>query len=157
MTAPPATPHPFGNLEVEAVIGDREAVLWLSGDLDLSSAEIFGDVARRGHAQGIPILVLDLSSLEFIDSSGLRELVVALKRQREIGSDVVLRAPTDHTRRVLEIVGLSEVLTITADTVVLAAHDSGHTSTPAEELVPVDTSRRPPEGSNEASQEAYRS
>jgi anti-anti-sigma factor len=56
--------------------------------------------------------VLDLTALSFIDSSGISQLIVALKRQRELGGDVILRSPPDQARRVLEIAGLTRVFTI---------------------------------------------
>lgn len=78
---------------------DGQAVLRLSGDLDMDSAELFAEAARRVHAERIPSLVLDLSALDFVDSSGLSQFVLALKRQREIGGEVVLQAPTSSVRR----------------------------------------------------------
>ena len=34
------------------------------------------------------------------------------KRQQEIGGDVTLRSPSEHTLRILEIVGLTQIFTI---------------------------------------------
>ena len=56
--------------------------------------------------------MLDLSTLDFIDSCGLREFVVARKRQQEIGGDVILRSPSEQTLRILEIVGLTQIFAI---------------------------------------------
>jgi anti-sigma B factor antagonist len=112
MTTAPVTPEGVGNFNVESLVVDGQAVLRLSGDLDMGSAELFAEAARRVHAEGFPCLVLDLSALDFVDSSGLSEFVLAFKRQQEIGGEVVLRAPTAQVRRVLDIVGLSEVLPI---------------------------------------------
>jgi anti-anti-sigma factor len=69
---------------------------------------------RRKPATRARTIVIDASSLDFIDSSGLHQLVQALKRQREVGGDLVLHRPTAQTMRVLEIVGLDKVLTITS-------------------------------------------
>ena len=113
MTSAPTTPEGVGNFGVESLIVDGQAVLRLSGELDMDSAGVFGEAARLVHDQGILMLVLDLSALDFVDSSGLKQFVVALTRQREIGGDVVLEAPTDQVRRVLDIVGMSEIFTIT--------------------------------------------
>lgn len=160
VTAPPTTPEGFlGNLEVETLSLDGHVIMRLRGELDLSSAEIFADAARHAHAEGSPTIVLDLSALDFIDSSGLRQLVVALQRQRDNGGDVVLRAPTDRTRRLLEIVGLDRIFTIASGTEVLAAADSGHSSTPEKELGPEQphVGRPPTNGSAEALAEANRS
>lgn len=99
--------------DVESIVFDGQAVVLLRGDLDMSSAERFGEVTRLLHSNGTPKLVIDLSELDFVDSSGLREFVVAQRRQREIGGEVVLHAPKAKIRRVLEIVGLDRTLTIT--------------------------------------------
>ena len=112
MTTAPATPDGIGKLEVESLLIEGEAVLRLRGELDMDSASLFAEAARLVLVHEIPTLVLDLSDLDFIDSSGLREFVVAFKRQREIGGDLVLRAPTTQVRRVLDIVGLSDVVTM---------------------------------------------
>ena len=112
MTPAPMTPG-VGNFGIESFMVDGQAVFRLSGDLDMDSAEVFAEAARRVHAEGIPCLVLDLSALDFVDSSGLSQFVLALKRQREIGGEVVLQAPTGPVKRVLEIVGMNEIFQIT--------------------------------------------
>ena len=78
----------------------------------MDAAGRLGEATELVHAERVPVLLLDLSDLEFIDSSGLRELVVASRRQQELGGRVVLHAPSDPIRRVLEIVGLDQILTI---------------------------------------------
>ena len=101
-----------GSFDVESVVVDGHAILHLRGELDMATAERFAEAARLLHRHGIPILLIDLSELDFVDSTGLRELVVAQRRQREIGGEIVLGAPKAKIRRVLEIVGLDRVLTI---------------------------------------------
>ena len=98
--------------EVETAVLDGHAVLRLRGELDMDAAGRLGEAIEDVHAQAVPVLLLDLSELEFIDSSGLRELVVASRRQQELGGRVELHAPSDPIRRVLEIVGLDQILTI---------------------------------------------
>ena len=112
MTAAPMTPEGVSDFGIESLMVEGQAVLRLSGELDMDSAEVFAEAARRVHAEGIPCLVLDLSALDFVDSTGLSQFVLALKRQREIGGEVVLQAPTGPVKRVLDIVGLSDMLPI---------------------------------------------
>ena len=113
MTAPPTTSGGGGQLEVDSVVLEDQAVIRLRGELDMDTAERFSEATRVAFAAGVPTVLIDLSGLDFIDSSGLRELVVAHRRQHEIGGGVVLRAPSEAIRRVLDIVGLDKVLTIT--------------------------------------------
>ena len=72
----------FGMREV---IDDPGAVrLVLTGELDLAVADMLGDrlwmLGNAGNA-----VRLDLSELEFIDSSGLRELIIAVSESRSNG------------------------------------------------------------------------
>ena len=53
-------------------------------------------------------LVLDVSALAFIDSSGISELLRVREAMVEAGGSMVLRDPTDNVRRVLEITGLTD-------------------------------------------------
>jgi anti-sigma B factor antagonist len=101
-----------GALDVESILLDDHALLRLRGDLDVITSGQLGEAARNVHRQGIPTLIIDLSQLDFIDASGLTQLVLALKRQRELGGEVALQSPTRHVRRVLEIVGFTQVFTI---------------------------------------------
>ena len=64
------------------------------------------------HLDGLRSWSSTSRALDFVDSYGLRELVVTRKRQQEIGGDVILRSPTKGTLRTLEIVGLTQVFTI---------------------------------------------
>jgi anti-sigma B factor antagonist len=84
----------------------------LVGELDLFTSPRLHDDLSALFDQGVRSLTLDLSRLEFIDSTGLAELVQALRRHRASGGDVVLRAPAPATAKVLEISGLDRVFTV---------------------------------------------
>ncbi len=58
-------------------------------------------------------LVLDLSSMSFIDTTGLNVLVHVLKRMRALGGELTLSAPTESTRKLLAITGLDRAFTVT--------------------------------------------
>lgn len=72
---------------------DGQAVLRLSGDLDMDSAELFAEAARRVHAERIPSLVLDLSALDFVDSSGLSQFVLPSSGSGRSGARLCSRHP----------------------------------------------------------------
>ncbi|MGH9224377.1 MAG: STAS domain-containing protein [Acidimicrobiales bacterium] len=91
---------------------EGEAVLRLQGELDIATVGALDEAVESLAALGLPTVVVDVSALTFIDSSGLHRLVVLLKRQREHGGEVVLRAPPPQVVRVLEIVGLTRVMKI---------------------------------------------
>jgi anti-sigma B factor antagonist len=98
--------------EVATVRADGDGVvLRLIGELDIDTVRWLDQALRPFEATDGEI-VLDLSDLEFIDSNGLHRLVVSLKRQREHGGDLVVTKPKKHVLRVLEMVGLTRVLSI---------------------------------------------
>lgn len=79
-------------------------VVTLHGELDVVSADGLANslVELAGST-----LVVDLSGLTFMDSSGIGALVRAKTRIRANGlGDLVLTRPGDIVRRALEIVGL---------------------------------------------------
>jgi anti-sigma B factor antagonist len=85
-------------LHVEA---DSEGVIWLSGEIDLATADAFSDDALR--LDGQRSLVLDVSRVTFLDSSGLRAILALGDR---VPTGVVLRNPPPVVRRVLAITGV---------------------------------------------------
>jgi anti-anti-sigma factor len=82
-------------------------VLRLVGELDLATAPQVQArlAAHRGRA------ILDLHQLTFIDSAGLRALVVSALERRPTEA-LVLRAPSAAVRRILELTDLSEQFAI---------------------------------------------
>ncbi len=57
-----------------------------------------------------PRVLIDLSQVSFIDSTGIGVLVGALKRAREAGGALVLVCPVPRLRRIFEITGLLQAL-----------------------------------------------
>jgi anti-sigma B factor antagonist len=96
------------------------AHLTLHGELDISTASRLEDDLRRIEADAPPVLILDLSRLEFMDSSGLRMLIAADTRAREAGRRLVLIKGNDMVQRVLRLTGLDERLEIVPDAGALA-------------------------------------
>ena len=103
-----------GPLEVEvAETAPDECLLVLRGELDPHTAPLLRDQIDRATAEGsIRTLVLDVGGLRFIDSSGLRVIISAHKEMTARSGRLVLRAPTDTTRRLLDITGLADHITV---------------------------------------------
>ena len=98
----------------EALVIERNdgppTVLALSGELDAGTAPNL-DAALSSVDAGEAIVV-DVSRLGFIDSSGLRIIIAADRRHREAGGSLTLQAPSERVRRILEVTGLDEVLQV---------------------------------------------
>lgn len=58
-------------------------------------------------------VILDVGRSSFIDSTGLGVLVGGLRRFRQEGGDMVLRAPTLTTVTLLEVTGVIKLFEIT--------------------------------------------
>jgi anti-sigma B factor antagonist len=89
----------------------RVTVCQVVGNLEFATAADF----RSALADlGARHLVLDLSGMAFIDSTGVGALLGALRRAREHGGDVVLCSPRPSVSRVLGLVGIGRLVPIAA-------------------------------------------
>jgi anti-sigma B factor antagonist len=77
----------------------------LVGEMDVSNAEALDAELRAWSGPGD--LTLDLSGLEFIDSSGVRILIDAVVRLRGSSRRMVLVDPVPPVERVFEVLGLA--------------------------------------------------
>jgi anti-sigma B factor antagonist len=100
-------PIPVADFQVDT--SGETAILRISGEVDISTAPQLRERLQQLESRSV---VVDLSAMTFIDSTGLGVLVGAFKRLRESGGDLVLRAPTLSARKVLELTGLSQLVTI---------------------------------------------
>lgn len=87
-------------------------VLALSGKLDATTAKTFEDRILGLINSGIQRLVVDLSQLEYVSSSGLRVFLLAAKQLRATDGKVVLCGLQDHVWQVFELAGFSSILSI---------------------------------------------
>jgi anti-anti-sigma factor len=77
----------------------------VSGELDLATTDGLTD-ALVDAAAGLTLVVVDLSGLTFMDSSGIGALLAARNRVLANGGLLVLSRPRAIVRKALEIVGL---------------------------------------------------
>jgi anti-anti-sigma factor len=87
-------------------------VLALSGRLDATSAKTFEDRILGVINSGTQRLVVDLSQLEYVSSSGLRVFLLAAKRLQPTNGKMSLCGLQDHIRQVFDLAGFSSILSI---------------------------------------------
>jgi anti-sigma B factor antagonist len=85
-------------------------VLEVVGQIDLSNAAQLASHIRAAEETDATKIVLDLSLLEFIDSTGLRELVIAQGRSDRDSDRLRLRNAHGVVARAIYITGLDHVL-----------------------------------------------
>jgi anti-sigma B factor antagonist len=97
-------------LEVETRKGDGMAHVVLRGELDLSTVEKVEKDLEALEASDEQLLVLDLSGLTFLDSTGLRLMVTADQRAQKDGRRLVIVKGPETVQRVFSITKLDETL-----------------------------------------------
>jgi len=97
---------------VEQSADARGAVLTLSGELDLSSAPELEQAISEAKPDSGRRLLFDLSTLGFMDSTGVSVLIAAKQDADAGGWLVAVRRPNGQVRRLLELVGLLERLEV---------------------------------------------
>ena len=86
---------------------EDEHLVRLRGELDVLNASRLRDaLIEVGHSR----VVVDLSDVSFIDSSGMASLLGARQAITDAGNQFVVRGATGIVRRVIELTGLGEVL-----------------------------------------------
>ncbi len=87
----------------------------VGGEVDLYTAPQMRDGLLGALDDGARRLLVDMSRVEFCDSTGISVLLSAMKRARDKGGDLELVAPRPAVTKVLEVTGLDEVFVVHAD------------------------------------------
>ena len=96
--------------------GDRSTVA-LRGELDLSGVDRARQAIEQAEADQAQLLILDLSELDFIDSTGLEVMLHAARRAHDDGRRLIVRRPSRYVRRLLEMTAIDQSLDIVDDVV----------------------------------------
>lgn len=113
----PRARYAAGSMTLTVGLETRDAgvVIELAGELDLATGPIVEEAIADAEATGPPLLVLDLSGLTFMDSTGLRIVLAAdAAARREARLLAVVRGP-DPVHRVFLMALLDRRLEIVND------------------------------------------
>ena len=102
------------DLQVSTRDGRGLTVVRVSGELDMDTRPELHGVLQGAVDGGARQIVLDLSDVPFMDSSGLGLLVDVLKALRHRGGRLCLAAVQEPVRNVLTMSALDQVLDIYA-------------------------------------------
>ena len=83
----------------------------LAGEIDMYTSPEFRDDLRSCIERGATEVIVDLSAATFIDSTFLGVVLGGMRSLRERGGEISVVCP-DSIRRIFEITGLDQVLTI---------------------------------------------
>jgi anti-sigma B factor antagonist len=89
-----------------------QVVLTVSGDVDIYTSSVLDREVAAALGAVRPAVVVDLSRVEFMDSTGLRALVKGMTQARDLGGTLELVCPEGRTLRLFRMTGLDQVFSV---------------------------------------------
>jgi anti-sigma B factor antagonist len=102
----------FSNFAVQTHSTGRAITLALTGELDLVSSPAMERVMDDLSRSDAELIIVDLSGLEFMDSTGLHLLIRVQQRAQEAGRRFALIRGREAVQRLFELTGLADSLTV---------------------------------------------
>lgn len=100
-------------MEIQAKSSDRNLLLEMSGELDHHGARNAMQELERAIDAALPKkLMLDMSGVTFMDSSGIALILRAQQRMQLLDGTVLVCNVPQQARRVLDAAGISRLVTI---------------------------------------------
>jgi anti-sigma B factor antagonist len=103
----------------------QRSVLRLRGELDASNRDHLHNAISSALEHRPPLLVVDLSGLDFTDCAGLSVLVWAHKRVAACGHRLVITGANPAVQRLLHLTGLDTYLHLGAPETISGNPDEG--------------------------------
>ena len=100
------------NIDVTTTPGGAVQLFALGGSLDIATSPTLRVALMDAADRGVHDIVVDLTHLEFLDSTGLGALIGAHKRAAEHDGSVRLVAHEGQILRLLRITGLLDVFAV---------------------------------------------
>jgi anti-sigma B factor antagonist len=98
------------HVELEPLRAEAMMIVHVTGALDRFSGPRLKDMLLRAVDAGTNQLIIDLSGVNSVDSSGLGVLVGTLKRSRQVGGDLRLTGASHKLSTILTRMSLDHVL-----------------------------------------------
>jgi anti-anti-sigma factor len=102
------------HLSVDARREHDRVVLRLEGELDLASSPVLERALEGSEIAETPLLVLDLDGLRFVDSTGLRIILLAHESARGRGQEFAITPGSPQVQRLLSITSVAEHMRVLA-------------------------------------------
>ena len=99
-------------VQIDTSTHEGVAVVSPQGDVDMSSSPDLRTALKGAIAQGRPKLVVDLSQVHYMDSSGMATLVEAMRMCKDSRAKMVICAMNEKVKALFEIARLDQFFTI---------------------------------------------
>ena len=95
---------------------DDHTIVTICGEIDLYTAPRLHSELGAVLVDGMPTrVVIDMSGVDFCDSTGMNVLLSCLRRVRERGGELEIASPKPAVRKILQVTGLDSVFTLVDD------------------------------------------
>ncbi len=92
--------------------GSQSWLFEISGELDLEASAKFSDILNDSIKQKKANIVLDCTSLSFIDSTGLGILISVYKKIKDDNYAISIKNPKQNINKLLNITGLNKLFKV---------------------------------------------
>jgi anti-sigma B factor antagonist len=100
-------------VQISARHSDNTTIFDVTGDIDLAnSPEVRKALLREVREKRTPRVVMNLSKVRYIDSSGVASLVEGLKASRDVNSRFILFGLSPSAREVLQLSRLLKIFEV---------------------------------------------
>jgi anti-sigma B factor antagonist len=111
MDEQPTPRGPLRRLEIERSADARGVELKLTGELDLETTPELDEQLAAIDGGHLGRLLVDLSGVEFMDSTGLAAILRAQRSADSSGHTLSLRRATGQVKRLFDLTGMTQRLT----------------------------------------------
>lgn len=103
-------------MQISARRIDKITIFDVTGDIDLAnSPEVRKALLKELKEARVPRVVMNMSRVRYIDSSGVASLVEGLKASRDVGSRFILFGLSPSAREVLQLSRLLKIFEVYDD------------------------------------------
>lgn len=97
-------------------------IVSVRGDVDLGTVDALSQALEQATRGGDPVII-DMTDVTFLDSTGVRVLVEAYRSAQRSGGALYVRGARHWVARVLEVTGVARLLTMPNADIVDASQD----------------------------------
>ena len=116
---------------------DDIPVLDVTGEIDIYTTPQFKEAVSAAIDENKPAIVINMTKVTYMDSSGFGTLLSATKRLRPLDGALYLSGCNEAIQRMLQITRLNTIFGVyTTEEEAVAAAKSGPTEAPSAEAVP---------------------
>jgi anti-anti-sigma factor len=92
--------------------GDQIRILALAGEIDLHFAPVLRALLEEKHEKAAEALVLDLSEVGFIDSTGIAAIIAHLRSAAQFGVKFVIGGMSQAVKEIFEVINLKKAMPV---------------------------------------------